>query len=87
MDIADDLDGRRKLYEGWLAQEYFACSLANAHDFCVLQAEGLANLASVADIKKSLNHIIDIEWRCSGFILGRAVSGESNGITGREACS
>ena len=51
MNVADNLHWRRKLNEGWLAKEDLACCLAYGDDLLVLDAERLADLAGVSNIK------------------------------------
>jgi len=70
MDVTNYLDWRRQFDKCRLTEEYLAGCLADGDNFCVLEAQGLANLASIPYVQQSLNHIVDVE----SFRLGRAIS-------------
>lgn len=75
MDVSDDLHGRRELDEGWLTEEDFPRSLTYGDNLYVLDAEGLADLAGVADVEQALDHVVNIkrlELLLGGTKAGRA---------------
>jgi hypothetical protein len=89
MHVTDNFDGRRELNEGGLAEEDLACGLAYGGDLCVLEAEGLGDLAGVSDVEEALDHIIDIKrlelvLRAVGVAVeaggGRGTGSEGDGI-------
>ena len=58
--VTDDFHGRRQFKQCWLRQEDFASSVADSSDFCILEADGLCDLAGVSSIHKTLDHIVDV---------------------------
>lgn len=61
MDVADDLDGGRQLDQGRLREEDLARSLADGRHFRVLETNRLRDLARVARVEESPNHVVDVE--------------------------
>lgn len=67
MYVTDNLDGWRKLDESGLIQEDFSSGLADSDDLGILQAQRFANLAGVANIQQTLDHVVDVQL--SDFVL------------------
>lgn len=61
MDVANDLDRRGELDEGRLAKKDVAGGETDGGDFVVLETEGLADLAGVTHVEKTLDHVVYIE--------------------------
>ena len=62
MDVTNDLDGRRKFNERWLAEEYFTSGETESRDLWVLETNRLVGLARVADVEEPSDHVVYIEW-------------------------
>lgn len=61
VDVADNLDGRRKFDQGRLREKDFARGLADGRDFGVFEADGFRHFARVARVEQSRDHVVNVE--------------------------
>jgi hypothetical protein len=61
VDVADNLDRRRKFDQGRLREKDFARGLADGGDFGVLEADGFRHFARVARVEQPRDHVVNVE--------------------------
>jgi hypothetical protein len=65
--VANDLDRWREFDESGLVQEDLSGGLADSDNLGILQAQRFADLAGVANIQQTLDHVVDVQL--SDFVL------------------